>query len=189
MRKVPKRPKGPDFVRYLHEFVLESIGNKGLQILLSMGDGATDEIIEQKTRLKIAEIRSILNHLHSYGFVEYTREKNMQNGWFTYTWKVNMDRAMQNFLMIKRKEVERLKTGLEASEGAVLYQCRKGCSKLHFEHAMENKFRCPTCTSDLKYLDTKDELKRAEIRINAIERILSARGELPERDRFTRTVY
>ncbi|HLC48260.1 MAG TPA: hypothetical protein VJI13_04265 [Candidatus Norongarragalinales archaeon] len=189
MRKVPRRPKGPDFVRYLHEFVLESIGNKGLQILLCMGEGATDELIEQKTRLKIAEIRSILNHLHSYGFVEYTREKNMQNGWFTYTWKVNMDRAMQNFLMIKKKEVEKLKTGLEANEGAVLYKCRKGCANLHFDNAMDNKFRCPTCNSDLKYLDSKDELKRAEVRIKTIEKILSVRGEMPVAERFVRTSY
>ncbi|MFH1750502.1 MAG: hypothetical protein ABH863_02385 [Candidatus Micrarchaeota archaeon] len=186
MRKVPKRPKGPDFVKYLHEFVLESIGNKGLQILLSMGDGATDEIIEQKTRLKIAEIRSILNHLHSFGFVEYSREKNMQNGWFTYTWRLNMDRAMQNFLMIKRKEVERLRQGIVASEDAVLYRCRKGCSKLHFEFAMDNKFRCPSCNSDLKYMDSTEELKKAEIRIKAIERILSARGDMPQEERFIR---
>jgi transcription factor E len=189
MRNVKGRAKGPDFVKYLHEFVLESIGNKGLAILLSMGEGATDEIIEQKTKLKIAEIRSILNHLHSYGFVEYSREKNMQNGWFTYTWKVNVDRAMQNFLMIKKKEVERLREGVEASEGAMLYRCRKGCSKFHFDTAMENKFRCPTCSSDMKYLDTQDELKKAEIRINAIQKILSARGELPDRDRFTRNMY
>ncbi len=184
MRTVPKRAKGPDFVRYLHEFVFESIGNKGLQILLCMGDGATDEIIEEKTKLKIAEIRSILNHLHSYGFVEYTREKNMQNGWFTYTWKLNIDRAMQNFLLIKKREVEKLKSGLETEDGAVFYRCRKGCGKHDFDNAMEIRFRCPACNSDLKFLDNKQELKKAEVRIKAIEKILSSRNQMPNEARF-----
>jgi transcription factor E len=175
MRKVPRRQKGADFVKYLHEFVLESIGNKGLQILLCTGDGCTDEIIEQRTKLKIAEIRSILNHLHSYGFVEYTREKNMQNGWFTYTWKTNLDRAMQNFLMIKRKEADRLKSAAESEEGAVIYRCNKGCAKYTFDIAMENKFKCPSCTKDLKYVDMKEELKKAEVRIKAIEKIITSR--------------
>ncbi|MEK6843615.1 MAG: hypothetical protein AABY04_03940 [Candidatus Micrarchaeota archaeon] len=178
MRKIPRSPKGPEFIKYLHEFVSESIGEKGLNVLLSMGDGATDEIIEQKTKYKIAEIRSLLNHLHSYGFVEYTREKNMQNGWFTYTWKSNRDRSMQNFLMIKKKEVEKLRNGVATEEGAVFYKCTKGCSRMNFDFAMEHKFRCPTCTKDLKYLDNKDELKRAEIRIKAIQKILESKSAL-----------
>ncbi len=176
MRSVPKHPKGANFVKYLHEFVLESIGNKGLQVLLCTGDGCTDEIIEERTKLKIAEIRSILNHLHSYGFVDYTREKNMQNGWFTYTWKSNGDRAMQNFLMIKRKEAERLRSGIECSDGAVFYRCGKGCVKLMFDSAMEQKFKCPTCSKDLKYVDNKEELRKAEGRIKAIEKILAAKN-------------
>jgi transcription factor E len=180
MRSVPKREKGPDFVRYLHEFVLESIGNKGLQILLSMGDGATDEIIEQKTKLRIAEIRSILNHLHSYGFVEYTREKNMQNGWFTYTWKVNNDRAMQNFVMIKRKEAERLRRAADSEDGAVIYRCGKGCTRIDFDSAMENKFKCPSCTKDLKFVDMKEELRKTEIKIKAIEKIIQTRVRLED---------
>ncbi|MFH1257564.1 MAG: hypothetical protein ABIG96_03645 [Candidatus Micrarchaeota archaeon] len=175
MRKVSARPKGPDFVRYLHEFVMDSIGQKGLQVLLCTGEGCTDEIIEQKTKLKIAEIRSILNHLHSYGFVEYTREKNMQNGWFTYTWKTNADRAMQNFLMIKKKEAERLRSDAGNGEGAVFYRCGKGCLKLMFDSAMEHKFKCPSCTKDLKYVDNEQELKKAEMRIKAIEKILESR--------------
>ena len=91
------------FLRQLQSFVEESIGENGLMVFKSVGDGATDELIENKTSLKLAEIRSLLNHLHSYGFVEYTREKNMQNGWFTYTWRLNSDRAMQNFLQIKKR--------------------------------------------------------------------------------------
>ncbi len=168
--------KTPDPMQFLDEFVADSLGEKGTQVLHSVGDGATDEVIEQSTRLKIAEIRSILNHLHSYGFVEYSREKNMQNGWFTYTWKVNMDRAMQNFLMLKRREHERLRNRLSAEEGTTIYSCRKGCTRLEFERAYENKFKCSSCKCDLRFLDNKQELKRVESKITALETLLANQG-------------
>ena len=164
--------KTPDRMRFLNDFVEESIGEKGLQVLQSVGEGATDEVIEQSTSLKIAEIRSILNHLHSYGFVEYTREKNMQNGWFTYTWKVNADRAMQNFLMLKRKEYDRLRSAVSSEEGASIYSCRKGCTRLEFERAFENKFKCGACKCDLRFVDNRQELKKVELKISALESLL-----------------
>jgi len=79
-------PKKPSSFSYLRHFISEVAGEQGVAIANSIGDGATDEKIEQKTNIRIAEVRSILNHLHSFGIVEYLREKNLFNGWFTYTW-------------------------------------------------------------------------------------------------------
>ncbi|MBU1197238.1 hypothetical protein KJ765_01870 [Candidatus Micrarchaeota archaeon] len=179
-RKSPtsKRPKAPDFLLHLDEFVSESIGEKGLSVLHSVGDGATDEIIEESTQLKIAEIRSILNHLHSYGFVDYTREKNMQNGWFTYTWKLNLDRAMRNFLMMKRKECDTLRETLSTEECSAIYSCRKGCSRFSFEPALDRRFKCDTCKNDLHAIDNRKELKRVEVKIAALEKMLSAHRDV-----------
>ena len=179
MPRAPSLKKMPSFLNYLDDFVMDSIGEKGLAVLHSMGDGATDEIIEQQTQLKVAEIRSILNHLHSYGFVEYTREKNLQNGWFTYTWKLNRDRAMQNFLMMKRRECEKLRSTLSGGEGATIYGCRKGCTRAEFERALENKFKCLTCKNDMRTVDNKKELKHVEQKISALEKLLSAHPNVP----------
>ncbi len=164
------------FLRQLQSFVEESIGENGLMVFNSVGDGATDETIETKTRLKLAEIRSILNHLHSYGFVEYTREKNMQNGWFTYTWKLNSDRAMQNFLQIKKREYQRLRQQLSSEEGCVFYKCRRGCSRLSFEYALEQKFKCNDCKSELKCVDNGQEMRRLEQQLFAIEKMMERRN-------------
>ncbi|MFH1107459.1 MAG: hypothetical protein V1787_06220 [Candidatus Micrarchaeota archaeon] len=170
------RGDGVHYIRHLQLFVEDSIGENGLLVFNSVGEGATDEIIGEKTSLKLAEIRSILNHLHSYGFVEYTREKNMQNGWFTYTWRLNGDRAMQNFLLIKRREYEKLKNELASEEGCVFYRCRKGCNRLSFEYAFEQKFRCVDCKSDLKCVDNETELKRIEQQLGAVEKLLERRS-------------
>ena len=169
-------PKKPPTTKYLKQFIDEVAGEQGVEIATIVGDGATDEKIEQKTSIKIAEVRSILNHLHSFGIVEYVREKNMSNGWFTYTWKLNPDRALQNFLVKKRKEHGELSRRLSQEAGVVFYKCRKGCSRMPFEHALDAKFRCPQCKSLMNSVGGRDELKKLEGRIGTLEKITSSQS-------------
>ncbi len=153
----------------LNDFVREIAGEEGLQIISCIGPTEiTDETIEQSTKMKIAEIRSVLNHLHSYGLVEYKREKNMQTGWFTYTWKLNTNRALQNFITMKKKEYDTLKMKLAQGEGAQIYRCQKSCSGLEFEKAMEHSFKCPACNCRLNIVDQEEELKKLEGKINTL---------------------
>ena len=158
---------------YLEEFIHEIAGKDGLRIIDCMGDGCTDESIEQKTDLKIAEVRCILNHLHSYGIVEYKREKNMQNGWFTYTWSVNRERALSNYMQMKRREYDELRKRIAYAEGANIYKCKKNCANYEFDIAMENQFRCPKCKGMLRYEDGADGAKKIESRMKSIETMLS----------------
>jgi transcription factor E len=155
----------------IKNFILEIAGRNGLRIVANIGDGATDERIEKHTKMKIAEIRAILNHLHSYGVVEYTREKNLENGWFTYTWKLNLDRVMQNFLTTKRKEYLRLRSEVEEN-ASMSYACKRGCVRLGFEEAMEQRFSCPKCKKMLIQVDNQTQLQELEEKISAIERVI-----------------
>ncbi len=157
---------------HVKDYIAEIGGPEALAIAEQIGDGATDESIEQKTQYKLAEVRSILNHLHSYGVVEYNRDKNMTNGWFTYTWRVNHDRAKRNYLQIKKREHAELLRRKTNGDLAALYNCRKGCVQLTFEDAMENRFRCPSCNSNLKFTDAADALKKNEAKIKQIEQLL-----------------
>lgn len=158
---------------YFEEFIKEIAGKDGMKIIESMeGDGCTDETIEQKTELKIAEVRCILNHLHSYGVVEYKREKNMQNGWFTYTWNVNRERALQNYLQIKKRECDSMRQKIAYADGATVYKCRKGCGNYAFDEAMEAQFRCEKCKGMLYHEDKTNSLKGMEERVHAMEQLL-----------------
>ena len=165
---------------YLDVFVRELAGDEGCKIISCIGNTeVTDENIEQSTKMKIAEIRSVLNHLHSYGLVEYRREKNMQTGWFTYTWRLNANRALQNFISLKKREYETLKTRLEKGDGTQLYKCGKTCAMLEFEKAMESSFRCPGCKGKLNTIDETDELKKLEQKITALVTISNSAPVLP----------
>lgn len=163
----------------LAPFINEVSGARGVSIVQSIGDGATDETIEQKTHLKIAEIRSILNHLHSYGVVEYTREKNMTSGWFTYTWRVNTNRALQNFFNLKRREYAAFRSQLTEDENTLIYSCKGKCGRFPFDTALEAKFKCPSCGSNLKELDCKKELSEIEQKIAILEKIKEISASKP----------
>lgn len=166
-------------VGYIDNFVREIAGDEGCKIISCIGRSeVTDERIEQSTKMKIAEIRSVLNHLHSYGLVEYKREKNMQTGWFTYTWRLNPNRALQNFITAKKREYETLKTKLAAGDCAQAYKCSKLCAPVEFEKAVENSFRCLGCRGKLNALDQEEELRRLEQKISTLTTITSATPEL-----------
>lgn len=178
--KTPEAPLQQHSKEHLNAFVREIAGEEGLKIVTCIGGTeVTDEKIEQGTRMKIAEIRSVLNHLHSYGLVEYKREKNLQTGWFTYTWRLNPNRALQNFINMKRREYETLKTKLATGDGVQLYKCTRTCAALEFEKAMERSFKCPACNGKLNVVDQEEELRKLEQRINALVSITNQQPELP----------
>ncbi len=159
--------------QHFYDYVSQVSTQQGLKVLQSIGDGATDEHIEEKTKYKMASIRALLNVLHKHGFISYAREKNLTNGWFTYTWKFDVDRAMRNFFTAKRRELELLRSQRQAEDGAMIYKCRKGCATLAFDAATEAAFRCPKCDSKLAWHDNAHELREIEQRIATIEKILS----------------
>lgn len=152
--------------------VREIAGENGAKIMQSIGaEAVTDDKIEKGSGLKIAEIRSVLNHLHSYGLVEYSKEKNMQTGWFTYTWRVNSNRALTNFLSMKQNEYSQLKSKLQAQDGAQIYACGSGCVKMQFDQAFETQFKCPECAKKLNFVDYQEELKALETKIQTLNQL------------------
>ncbi len=156
----------------INAYAMEIGGDRAVRIAQCLGDGATDEKIEKKTKLKVAEIRAVLNQLHQHGVVDYTREKNMENGWFTYTWRIDADRAMRNLLSAKKQQYQKLRDQMQSEEGTLFYKCRKSCLRMAFDDAMESDFRCPECKGQMRYANNNGELKGLEQKIGALEQIL-----------------
>ena len=155
-----------------NEYVKNVGGRKGRGIVDAIGDGATDEHIEKRTNYKMTEIRSLLNRLQDAGVVEYSRVKNMQSGWFTYTWRVNRTRATANYMTQLRRKYEELLRKRETLDGAQIYKCPRGCAKISFEEALEGAFRCPKCEGKMRFVDSSSERRELEKQIGAIDTIL-----------------
>ena len=169
--KVEEAPKKKYPLGHLYSFVRSVAGMDGLKVVKSMGDGATDEFIGEQTELKVSEIRHLLNQLHCHGIVEYSREKNMTTGWFTYTWKFNMDRTMKNLLIVKAKKKEGLLNTLSEEKTTQFYSCRDACTRLCFDDAVDLKFRCE-CGKKLYYQDNAERIREMEEELNSINAVL-----------------
>jgi len=176
---MPGKRAGGELTR-ISDYVKNVAGMKGLKVVKSIGGGATDETIEDKTQFKMAEIRSLLNVLHNHGIVEYTREKNLQTGWFTYTWKVNADRAFKNFILVKKNEYVDLRKKISSEENTVFYQCRKACHRMPFDNAIETKFVCPKCDGKMNALDNAGQVGEYRKRLDGLGVLLDKMGELPQ---------
>jgi transcription initiation factor TFIIE subunit alpha len=172
-KSVERKPKN-SLTFYLNSYIKEIYGNSGVKILNAMEQtgetSITDEALEKKTKLKISEIRSSLNHLLSYGIVNYTREKDEKTGWYTYMWKLNPSKAAYNILNRKRSGLENLRDKL-SKEGTVFYTCDKNCNYLEFEEALNNRFKCPTCESKLKYVDPNVKVKLLNKKIDSLNKL------------------
>ncbi len=167
----PAKPN-PQDLKKAFEFVSSVAGRKGLKVVKSLGDGATDETVEKQTGFKVSEVRHLLNVLHNRGIVEYTREKNMTTGWFTYTWKFNLDRSTKNFLAAKLKRHEALSAALARESTTQFYACPKGCTRLDFAEASEKEFKC-ACGKKLAFQDNAKRLVELKDELEAIRGLLA----------------
>lgn len=160
--------------RLVLAFAREVGGAHAVRIVRSLGDGATEDVIARNTSLDIPLIRTTLNRLYEAGGVEYTRSKNTQTGWYTYTWRVNEERALQNYFTLKKRRREQLLAQLRALDGAVIYTCRSRCTTLPFEAAEARSFKCPRCRGLLKWSAGEAESRRLREEIQKIEELLQS---------------
>lgn len=167
----------PGSFKHLHSFVREVAGRKGVKVVRAIGDGATDEKIEGETGIKMSEVRHLLNQLHKHGIVDYTREKNMTTGWFTYTWSFNLDRTMKNFLAARREKRARLLGELSNETATQFYSCRKKCSRVSFDDATGFGFRCPKCNNKMNFVDNKEIIEGIRAELGTLDQILGRTQE------------
>ncbi len=128
--------------------MVEVGGENAIAVLRSFKGKHSDEDFVKKLKIKISDVRSTLNRLHSEGLVVYERKKDSETGWYSYTWQINLEK-------IKRWAEEIKKEEREEEEGQDQYYCPVcGISSIvSFERAMENGFKCMGCENYLEYLD------------------------------------
>jgi transcription initiation factor TFIIE subunit alpha len=89
------------------------------------------------------------------------RVRDPKRGWFVYRWKAQRDQTDGFIQTQRRKVLNRLRQRLDYEEQHEFYHCgTPTCLTRTFEDAMENFFKCPTCSKPLNRLDNA-ELKDA----------------------------
>ncbi|MEM2974745.1 MAG: hypothetical protein QW112_03950, partial [Candidatus Micrarchaeia archaeon] len=105
-----------------------------------------------KCKMKVSEIRAVLNKLHNIRLASYTRTKDKDTGWYSYIWKVHLSEIPSIIEKHMQEEIENLERQLETSTTVFSFYCPR-CSKenkIEFDTAADLRFKCPSCRRQLK---------------------------------------
>lgn len=128
----------------------------------------TDEEIGKDLKLKITEIRALLNRLHFRGIASYDRTRNMKTGWYTYKWDIKPKRIAELILESQAERLEKLESKKSFESNYVFFSCNKECNLFPFEVAAEYEFKCPECGDTMKSVDGKKRVHNIENQIKTI---------------------
>jgi transcription initiation factor TFIIE subunit alpha len=129
----------------------------------------TDEEIAKKTKLKITEVRAILNRLHYRGIACYDKKKNNRTGWYSYTWEIKEKRIAELIVEEQSEEIKKLEKKLEFEKEYVFFACDSLCESVPFEIAAEYKFKCPKCGKAMKIIDNRKRIREIKKQLQLIE--------------------
>jgi len=139
------------------------------------GKRVTDEELAKKMRLKVTEIRTVLNRLHYRGIACYKKTKNKKNGWYNYTWEIKKKRIVELVLEAQQENIEKLEAKQAVGKNYSFFSCKKNCGVVLFEIAAEYQFKCPECGETMNSFDYTERLQNIN---SQIEELRKEVGEL-----------
>ncbi|MEM0104617.1 MAG: transcription factor [Candidatus Methanomethylicia archaeon] len=157
------------------EFVRELWGDEGVAIVsfLSENFDVTDEMLSQKTGIKLNDVRKILYSLFDNQLVSYKRIRDKSTGWFIYLWRLNKDNVEYVINTKKRAVLEKLKERYKYETQHVFLHCPKDNNRYSFEEALENGFKCSVCGGNLETFNNSLIIQFLERKIKELEEDIS----------------
>ncbi|MBU0662682.1 MAG: hypothetical protein ABH854_01655 [Candidatus Diapherotrites archaeon] len=161
---------------------LNSVGGEHAPALMKICEKKrtpiTDEEIEKKLKLKITEIRTILNRLHYRGIAEYQKSRNPKTGWYSYSWEVKPKRVASLILEQQGDEIKRIEAKIEYERNYAFFSCTKSCSNVPFEIAAEYEFKCPECGNTMGAVNNAARMRKLKKSLDLIKGEVGAIGKM-----------
>jgi len=131
---------------------------------------ATDEELSKKMKMKVTEIRTILNRLHYRGIACYEKKRNQRTGWYNYTWGIRKDKIAEIIISQQEEVLEKLAEKRDLEADYDLFDCVNCDERAPFELAVEHNFTCPLCGGTMNSANDPGRIKDINKRIRQIER-------------------
>jgi len=172
--KVVKKKEKKELIdpKEIEKLILNISGEEGLILykLLKTKNNVSEFILADKLKKSINQVRNLLYKFDVYNLITSTRKKDRKKGWYVYYWTFVEQRAKEAIILIKRKELTKLKSQLEREKSYNFFLCPKKCIRLTYETAMENQFQCLECGSILMPENNTKTIKNLEKEINDLEK-------------------
>ena len=153
---------------------LQNVGGNGAIGVASFcekkGRQVTDEELAKKMKLKVTEIRTVLNRLHYRGIACYKKTKNKRNGWYNYTWEIKKKRIVELILEEQKETIEKLEAKQTFGENYCFFSCKNSCEVVPFEIAAEFQFKCPECGQTMDSFDYTKHLEGINSQIGELKK-------------------
>ena len=141
------------------DYFSANFGENSVRVIKAAMEEMTDDAIAARCKLKVAEVRAVLNKLYNYKLAEYKRIKDRDTGWFSYIWKIDVSNVLSVIQTQINSKIGDLDNKVEKMNTDLLYYCPK-CSKtnlIQFDLAMDLSFRCPHCENKLIEKEIKEK--------------------------------
>lgn len=144
---------------HVRNLIMEIAGEKALAVAVALEEPLSDEDLASSCKIKVSEVRAVLNKLHSYGLTSYERTRDKESGWYSYIWRLSLGDV--NKILDKKKEVAVIGGGEESFDFYTCSACKKGEGvMIPFEVAFENKFKCLDCGAPLVFVEKAKEMRK-----------------------------
>jgi transcription initiation factor TFIIE subunit alpha len=122
-----------------------------------------DEEIAKKLKVKVTEVRAVLNKMHYQRIAIYQKSKNQKTGWYNYTWEIKKNKLAEILIEQQNEKIKEIKNKMSIEQDYNYFHCKDCDEKMAFENAIEYNFICMKCggTLDSKSIEiTKQNLEK-----------------------------
>jgi len=135
--------------------VTELVGQHALPIVefLKGKEKTSEFIVAEQLNLEINETRNILYKLLEHNIVTFLRKKDKIKGWYICYWDFNPHMVPHLKYKILQNKHEKLRERLAQEQQGQYYICKHGCSRMTFEAAVEQQFKCGECGTIMQEQD------------------------------------
>jgi transcription initiation factor TFIIE subunit alpha len=151
--------------------VTELVGAHAMPIIdfLKGKEKISEFIIAEELNMEINETRNVLYKLLEHNIVSFLRKKDKIKGWYICYWDFNPHMVPQLKYKILQGKRDRMVERLKQEEQGQYYICKFACSRMTFEHAIEQNFKCNECGTIMQEQDNTRTKEFLRERITELE--------------------
>jgi len=133
--------------KFLKEVVTIVVGKSAEPItdLLYNKKHVNEFIIAKKLNVTINQTRNILYKLSDFGLVSSVRKKDKKKGWYTYFWRMEIQKALEFLKEVKLKQISQITNQINNREAKQFYVCSRCNIEVNEESALLHDFTCGEC--------------------------------------------
>lgn len=163
----------------LESVVREIGGEEAVKVagLLDPKEETTDEAIAAGAEMKLNAVRKVLYRLYDARLAEFRRIRDKSTGWFIYFWRLKPNRVEELVVNRKKTVYRKLKARLDYEKKFHFFKCDQDyCPRYVFDEAMENNFRCPECSGELRAFDNSEIIGKLQEKVTELRKSLEKSG-------------